>query len=436
MNKRNIFLWVLYDFANSIVIVSFFLYLSQWLVIDGGLSSFWFNSIFVGSTILLLLSAPLMAAISDKIGRRKIFLNITTVGTFVFFAATAIVAQLGAQHVWAVAALYLLSQYFYQFSFVFYNPMIEELAPLEKRGRISGLGQTVNWIGQIAGVLIALPFASSGRIAPLLPATIIFFILALPMMIFFKENKGASEISDSMQPLDDPDESLRMIGTPVTHAKITIREIREEALGSASRFYNFLKFSPAAFFLISFFFFNDAILTLSNNFPIYMQKVFAVSDTSKSMMLLSILVMSAIGAYVSGWIADRIGMKRTMKIMLICWIILIPILAATTSFAVFVVDTVAVGFLYGSIWSVTRAYLSGILPVGEMNYGFSFYTLMERFATFAGPLSWGLIVSSYGENSIFGYRVAALSMVAFVIVGYFFIRKIPEYAGGATDVST
>ena len=34
MNKKNIFLWTLYDFANSIVMIVFFLYFSQWLVIE------------------------------------------------------------------------------------------------------------------------------------------------------------------------------------------------------------------------------------------------------------------------------------------------------------------------------------------------------------------------------------------------------------------
>lgn len=325
-----------------------------------------------------------------------------TAGAFICFGATALVAGLGTQYVWWVATLFLFASYFYQFSFIFYNPMIDQLATLEKRGRLSGLGQTANWIGQLAGILVALLFASSGRVAPLLPSVAIFFILSLPMMIFFKETR------------------------PEIQTKITLRETREEARKFASRFYRFLRYSPAAVFLIAFFFFNDAILTLSNNFPIYMEKVFSVSDNTKSILLLAILVMSALGAYVFGWLGDKIGMKKTIKIILGAWIVIIPVVSITTSLILFTAATIAVGIFYGSIWSVTRAYLSGILPQKEMNYGFSFYTLAERFASFAGPLTWGLIVGSFNESPL-GYRTAALMMTVFVIIGYFFVRKIPEY---------
>ena len=46
MNRKNIFLWTLYDFANSIVTIVFFLYFSEWLVIDNGVSDFSYNMIF------------------------------------------------------------------------------------------------------------------------------------------------------------------------------------------------------------------------------------------------------------------------------------------------------------------------------------------------------------------------------------------------------
>ena len=44
--KKNVFLWALYDFANSLVSIVFFLYFAQWLVIDQGVADIWFNLTF------------------------------------------------------------------------------------------------------------------------------------------------------------------------------------------------------------------------------------------------------------------------------------------------------------------------------------------------------------------------------------------------------
>src|SRR3989338_9964406 len=98
MNKRKLFLWSLYDFANSIIYVNFLLYFAQWLVIDAGLSDFWYNAIFAITTLLLLASAPVLAAQTDRNGGRKFFLNFATIVTFAAYGAAVAVAYLGTSH--------------------------------------------------------------------------------------------------------------------------------------------------------------------------------------------------------------------------------------------------------------------------------------------------------------------------------------------------
>ena len=138
MNKRKLFLWALYDFANSIVFINFLLYFSQWLVIDGGLSDFWFNASFAISTVLLFFSAPVLAARTDRSGGRKFYLNLATVGTAVSYALAAVLAYRRA-HIVLITLFFLLGQYFYQLCFVFYNPLIEEISDLSHRSRASGI---------------------------------------------------------------------------------------------------------------------------------------------------------------------------------------------------------------------------------------------------------------------------------------------------------
>jgi len=201
VDRKNVILWTLYDFANSIVEVVLYLYFAQWLVIDKGVSDLWFNMIFVGSTILLILTAPFFGTLSDSTGVQKRYLNRTT---WLFFLSALLISLVtmfwSGQYILA-ALLFLLANYFYQLSFTFYNAMLGHLAPPEKQGIISGIGQAGNWVGQIAGLLLSIPlvagtiylFGEAGRAQTFLPATIIFILLALPMMLYYKERSSENK---------------------------------------------------------------------------------------------------------------------------------------------------------------------------------------------------------------------------------------------------
>lgn len=396
MNKKNLFLWSLYDFANSIIYVNFLLYFAQWLVIDGGLSDFWYNAIFAIATVLLLFSAPMLAAQTDRNGGKKFFLNLATIGTFVAYSLAVWLAYGGVQNMLWVAILFLVGQYFYQLAFVFYNPMLAEIADESHRARASGIGQFANASGQVIGIVATLSLAGT-RLGPLFPALIGFFVLALPMMIFYKESYTSS-------------------------TALRFSELMSDTRAYIKRSRAFFAFSVATPMLFAFFLFNDALLTLSNNYSIVLERVFATPDTTKSLLLIGILVMSAIGGVVFGWIADRVGALKTLKIILIGWIIALPLLALAPTFTMFAILTVPVGLLIGSLFAVSRAYISTLLPKEDMAFGFSFYTLAERFATFVGPLAWGTIIALGGASGL-SYRIAILAMATFVLAGLFVLLR-------------
>ena len=396
MNKKNLFKWSLYDFANSFVFINFLLYFSQWMVVDGGLSDFWYNAIFAITSILLFLSAPTLASFTDKYGGRKYLLNFATIGTFLGYGLATAFAYLGTQYIFIIAICFLLGQYFYQLSFVFYNTLIEDVADKEHRARASGIGQFSNSLGQVAGLLIALPLSAT-RLQPLFPSLILFILLSLPMMIYFVDSK--------------PKENV-----------LNIKILKEGEKEYFKKMKIFFSISIAVPMLVSFFFFNDAVITISNNYPIYMERVFGVSDNIKNYLLLAVLLMSAIGGIISGWVADKIGALKTLKFILIGWIILIPLIATSKSLISLSIFSSLVGLLIGSVWTVTRAYLSEILQKEELGYGFSFYTLAERFATLFGPLTWGGIIAVLGTQHT-SYRTAMLSMVVFVLIGLIILLR-------------
>ncbi|MBI5155980.1 MFS transporter [Candidatus Peregrinibacteria bacterium] len=410
MSRKNVALWTLYDFANSIVTVVFFLYFSQWLVVDRGMADIWYNMLFTAGSVLLLFTAPLLGAIADRTGRERTYLNRVTILGILCFTGASVTAVFFPQHFYIAAAFFLFANYFYQFSFGFYNALLHFIAPPQKWGTISGVGQAGNWLGQIAGLLISLPLAigavylvgEAGRAQTFLPATLLSFLLALPMLLWFRLPRH--EHKDS----------------PIIQRVSLVEEYRNQW----SRFRKLLKAPNMGLFLLAYFFFNDAIITASNNFPIFLENVFSVSDQTKSLLLLGILVTSVIGALCSGFAADRTGLKKALLIVLGGWMVIFPLLGITTNFPLFVSLCTLMGFLFGATWTVTRAAMTALCPKDQLNFGFSFYTLAERVSTLVGPLTWGLITSLFAGLGPVRYRLAVLTMTFFVIAGFFIVQKI------------
>lgn len=383
------------------------MYFSQWLTIERGISDFWYNFIFTTSSILLVLTAPVAASIADKRGTKLPGLRITTVLSFIFFFLTGVIAAFFPSH-WILAWIFgTLAMYLYLFCFTYYHPLLSDISIPEKRGLASGWGILGNELGQIAALLASIPLAtgaiilfnSSLRAQVLIPSAIFFIIFALPMLIFFKEKNTARNIEINL---------------------------RQEYKEIARSIIDLFKLPGLGRFFLAYFFFNDAIITASNNFAIYLDKVFGVSDTIKSLVLIGIIVVGAISAPISGWISDKFGWKKTLMWLLIGWAIIFPVFSLITNFSFFIVVMLIMGIWWGAIWSVTRAIVISLTPEHKLNQSFTFYTLMERFSTLIGPISWGIIVSFITQTGGLNYRMAAASMTIFILIGLYIAKGLPD----------
>ncbi len=403
--KKNISLWILYDFANSIVSIVFFLYFAQWLVIDKGVSDLYFNLTFTASAVLLLFSVPLTGTLLDKYFRRITGLRYATILTAIFYGICALLAVFNKE-IYSII-FFTLGLYFYLLSFTFYTPLINDISQPEKRGLVSGLGITANYLGQFIGLLIALPFSngslsffgSTPRAETLLPSVVVFFVLSLPMLILFKEPKKES-------------------------GKLILKSAIKEMITETKLLFSL---SSVGLFLLAYFLFNDAILTAANNFPIFLEQVWGVSDTTKTYILFGILITSAIGGTLSGFIADKFGHKRTLMFILAGWIIILPFLGLTTNFTLFIIATIFMGLWFGSNWTISRSLMSCLAPKGKHNLTFAYFGLAERASSFIGPIVWGLIVSNLISIGSYRYRIAASAVTVFVILGLFVLSRVKDY---------
>jgi len=112
----------------------------------------------------------------------------------------------------------------------------------------------------------------------------------LPILIYFKEQQ-------------------------IRQAKLSIQSFSNGSKEFFRKLVIFFSVSVAVPVLVAFFFFNDALLTASNNYSIYMERVFSIPDMTKNIILMTILIMSALGGLTFGKIADRIGALKSIKII-------------------------------------------------------------------------------------------------------------------------
>jgi UMF1 family MFS transporter len=400
--KRNIFLWILYDFANSLVSIVFFLYFAQWIVVERGIADIFYNLTFTISAVLLLLTVPITGFLLDKYFRRITGLRYSTFATALLYGSCALAAIFDADT--AALFLFTLGLYTYLLTFTFYTPLINDISKPEKRGKISGFGIAANYLGQVTGLIIALPFStgtwnlfnSSPRAETLLPAVIAFTILSLPILLWFKEPKK-EKVSFYLQ----------------LELKNLFAETKKLFL-----------FPGVGLFLVAYFLFNDAILTAANNFPIFLEQVWRVSDTTKTYILLGILVTSGIGGLVSGLVADRFGHKRTLIFIICGWIFLLPFIGFIENFTLFIIATTVMGFWLGSNAAVSRSVMSYLAPPQGHNLAFGYFGLVERASSFAGPVVWGLVVTSLASIGTDRYRFATLAVTVFIVFGLIALIRV------------
>ena len=272
----------MYDFANSLVFITFLIYFSRWLVVNKELSDWWYNATFIFGSVAILFFAPFFGKRADLFGNGKKYLSLSTWGCFVFYTLAIGSALLAFPVGWS-ALFFGVGNFFYQLAFVFYNPLLSNISTEVNRGKISGVGFTSNYIGQICGMLISIPiisgtiaFGIDPILATLIPCAILFILGALPLLM----SKSIFIRTDPSQPIEHVShrELLRMIFSN----KILL------------------------YFFLAFFLFSDAVTTLVNNYSIFTVEVYKIPDNQISTLVLITITSAAIGAWIFGLLADKL----------------------------------------------------------------------------------------------------------------------------------
>ncbi len=411
--SKDVFLWGLYDFANTPLTTAMGgLFLAQWVVFDNGISDIWYGGVFTLATIMLLLTSPFLGAWSDKIGRRMPFLKWTTF-IFIFvgiaIGLVAISPMPKIPRVALVLGFFFLMQYVYQVSLIFYNSLLDRISTPETRGKVSGIGEAFGELGWLLGPAMLLPFAMGyltlfgepGRAQVFLPATLVLIFLGLPMIFGLKEPKSNVLAKD-----------------------VSVESVYKEAVDGLKSLVK--KDKNSTNFLLSFMFISDALLTANLYFAIYLDQIFKISDFQKFMILVLMETVAIVSCFVAGKLTDKYGAKKLLIVSCINLTLVYFLMSFVSNLTLMFFLSALVGFGYGGFYTASRALLVKLSPPSKLGEYFGFYSTFQKFASIIGPLVWGGITFILVDYGVIKYRVAMLSLVVLMLIGTLIVTRVKE----------
>lgn len=393
---RSVASWVTYDLANTIFALGVAgLYFPTWLtendVKDEALS--WTVA---SAMVIVILLAPWMGAVSDHTARRSRLLIPTTL---VAVAATFLLAS-GSVAVSLV--LYGIALVAFNLGGIVYDALLPDVSTTQNRGRVSGWGVGVGYVGSIIAVVAGgLLLDSSGYPAVFRAIAILFLVFALPAFFLIEERPRRMPAG----PRPGPGRSLRQLATTWRRAST---------------------YQGVVPFLIGRFLYTDAINTLIGGFlAIFVVEELDFSDDQVQALLAIAIVAAIAGGLGGGRLVDRFGPRRVLNGALYIWMITMVggiVAAATAQAAVAWAIGPIGGLALGATWASDRVYMARISPPRYLGEFYGLYATVGRFATVLGPVIWGVIVNRLDLPR----TVAMAALLGFVVAGRLVLNRVDD----------
>jgi len=403
--KSKIFVWTLFDFANTsfsviIVTVIYSKYFSNY--VTNGHKWLWGLGVSLSMIIAALLSPPL-GAIADISHKRKRFLLIFTLLSVI---CTALLFFVQKGDVILGLALFILANIGFEAGLVFYDAFLPNLTSSKNYGRVSGYGFAMGYLGALAILLIImvlLPNSNSSdyyfyvRLSFIIAAAF-FLFFSIPLFLILNEPKIKNPIKTDL------------LKNGIVKSFHTFKSIF------------FLKDYPSIKkFLIAFFLYNDAIITIIVFASIFAANILKMTDEEIIYFFVIVQSTAIIGSFVFGIVSDHIGPKKTIIITLVIWLIVIIGAFFVQTIIEFYVVGLLAGMSIGSSQSCSRSLMALLTPKEREAEFFGFYDgLFGKSSAVIGPLFYGIISDFSNE------RLAVLAIGLFFIAGIIILIKVKD----------
>lgn len=413
--KRAVWSWILYDLANTIFsmgVVS--LYFSLWVrdEVGAGRADKIYGVITAVSMGIIFVISPLLGAMTDRARRRMPFL---IASTLICVGFTLLIGRSGY---WPTIIAFVVANAAYQAGLQFYDALLPEVSTEENRGRISGIGVGVGYLGSYFAVGIGLVFGTEDKALLFTSIALAFLLLAVPCFLFVKERGN---------PNPRPIFGWRMIKESTAQTVATLK--------GGKRYPGLLRF------LLGRVFYTDAINTVITVMALYTVNVAVASgldqaagESRAQMIMMSAISFAVLGGFAWGRMVDRIGPKRTLNAVLWLWVATfigaasIGILGLPL-WMLFVVASMA-GVGLGGIWSADRPYMLRLTPPDRIGEFYGLYGMVGRFSAITGPLIWAIVayicIERLGMSPEKGQGIGVLVLLGLVVIARVILAPVSD----------
>jgi UMF1 family MFS transporter len=394
--------WALYDFANTIFSFAIVSYaMSLWAIhfLGEGPGQFWFTFAVSISVLINAAVSPVLGAMSDRTGSRKPYLLV--------FTALSIVPTLfiGFVNVGIGLLFFAVANFAYQAALIYYDALLPQVARSETRGRLSGVGVALGYLGTIvSGLLFKLTTAPNGdsTAASFLLVGSLFAVFAAPIFLRVRER------SQRRQPFKVTD-ALRSW----SQLQATIADARQ---------------TPGLLrFIVGRFFYSDPVNTAIVVMSAFATQAIGFTSSEALNILLLLTVVAVIASFGWGWLTDRIGPKRTLLWVLVSWTGGLLLLGLVLDKIPFLLAGAVLGSGLGGIAVTDRLLLLRLARPEQVGEMLGLYGLAGKFSAVVGPIAYGTIVALLlGPLGKAAYQIAILSLLVLMVIGFVIVRRVPE----------
>lgn len=411
-DRRTIFGWAMYDWANSgYVVVSVGIlpaYFGSVIVPDEGwlglsAESLWGYLVGLFSLALFLIT-PVLGAIADYTARRLMFLRVFAFGGALFVTCFAFVST---GDVLLAIVMFMLSHFGLAASNVFYDGMLPNITTDDTIDQVSSKGYAFGYVGGGIYLLLAMIF------------------------IFYSEDLGFTEAMAARLAIGGTglwwagfswyafrrlQEVGKAMGTPGTGGGGS-RFLAQVRLGLRRTWDTCRSLSghkQLLLFVLAYVFYIDGVQTVLNVSAIYSSETLQISTTFIAVVLLVVQFMAFFGALLFGRLSDLFGPKRSVLGALVVWtgvLIAAYNLPVGQNYPLLVLGMI-IGMVMGGTQALSRSLYGSIIPEQASAEFFGFFSVFTKFSAIWGPIIFATFRQVTGSS-----RPAVLSLVVFFVVG-------------------